>query len=323
MQNQKYKKIISTVIVICLIIVGWGALNADKVIAEERLFYENFDDQDIDQPSTGSITVYKDFLYGEIFPPEYNLTTVGRGGTGYCFSGAQDISAYLMWRYNNEWPSDEMYVSFYERFSNYTYTDPNENFKTFYPHWGDAYYVLQGRGTDCLNISINNSEGVNYNPDYCQSGVTSMYDGNWHHYEIWLKFSIGQSRFWYDGVLISDEVLPSGTWDVFDNYLTLGSADSEEPGTFLRQYDDWEVWDGLPDQSIPETCSDNIQNQDETGIDCGGVCDACVVPATYGLSNFISAITNWLGIGNETSDVNFDGIVNTRDLGVVMSNWGN
>ncbi|HBO16745.1 MAG: hypothetical protein UR69_C0001G0290 [Candidatus Moranbacteria bacterium GW2011_GWE2_35_2-] len=46
-------------------------------------------------------------------------------------------------------------------------------------------------------------------------------------------------------------------------------------------------------------------------------------PITYTLTNFISAITNWLGIGNETSDVNSDGVVNTRDLGVMMSNWGN
>jgi len=72
-----------------------------------------------------------------------------------------------------------------------------------------------------------------------------------------------------------------------------------------------------------ETCSDNIQNQDETGIDCGGVCEACVVLTTYTLTNFISIITNWLGIGNETSDVNSDGIVNTRDLGVMMSGWSN
>ena len=79
----------------------------------------------------------------------------------------------------------------------------------------------------------------------------------------------------------------------------------------------------LNNQSVPETCSDNIQNQDETGIDCGGVCDTCVVPITYGLSNFISAITNWLQIGNETSDVNSDGVVNTRDLGVMMSGWSN
>ncbi len=73
--------------------------------------------------------------------------------------------------------------------------------------------------------------------------------------------------------------------------------------------------------STEETCFDNIQNQDETGVDCGGVCEACVVPTTYDLTNFISAITNWLGIGNATSDVNSDGVVNSRDLGVMMSGW--
>jgi hypothetical protein len=72
---------------------------------------------------------------------------------------------------------------------------------------------------------------------------------------------------------------------------------------------------------LAESCTDNIQNQDETGIDCGGVCDACIIPTTYTLTNFISVITNWLQIGNETSDVNSDGVVNTRDLGVMMSEW--
>jgi hypothetical protein len=28
-----------------------------------------------------------------------------------------------------------------------------------------------------------------------------------------------------------------------------------------------------------ETCSDNKKNQDETGIDCGGVCRSCAVVA--------------------------------------------
>jgi hypothetical protein len=31
---------------------------------------------------------------------------------------------------------------------------------------------------------------------------------------------------------------------------------------------------------VAPTCSDTIQNQDETGIDCGGVCTACVVAPT-------------------------------------------
>jgi len=43
---------------------------------------------------------------------------------------------------------------------------------------------------------------------------------------------------------------------------------------------------------------------------------------TYNLSNFTSLVTNWLGIGDNNSDVNNDGVVNTRDLGIMMSNWG-
>ena len=30
-----------------------------------------------------------------------------------------------------------------------------------------------------------------------------------------------------------------------------------------------------PDEIEPETCTDGIRNQDETGVDCGGVCNAC------------------------------------------------
>ena len=34
----------------------------------------------------------------------------------------------------------------------------------------------------------------------------------------------------------------------------------------------------IPPPPPTETCYDNIQNQDETGIDCGGVCPACYEP---------------------------------------------
>ncbi|NCP45385.1 MAG: hypothetical protein GW818_02880 [Flavobacteriales bacterium] len=44
-----------------------------------------------------------------------------------------------------------------------------------------------------------------------------------------------------------------------------------------------------------QTCSDGIQNQGETGIDCGGPCPACAAPsftATLNGSSFISGYTN-------------------------------
>lgn len=37
---------------------------------------------------------------------------------------------------------------------------------------------------------------------------------------------------------------------------------------------------GEGDEASP-TCSDGIQNGDETGVDCGGSCDACEAPETY------------------------------------------
>ncbi len=35
------------------------------------------------------------------------------------------------------------------------------------------------------------------------------------------------------------------------------------------------------DSTSSETCSDGILNQDETGIDCGGVCEPCQTTSTY------------------------------------------
>ena len=77
--------------------------------------------------------------------------------------------------------------------------------------------------------------------------------------------STGKIKIWYDGNLVGDmdlgENCASGSdfWTNPVNYLTLGSADAEEPGIFLRQYDDWEVWDGLPSGSTtppPPTCTE-------------------------------------------------------------------
>ncbi len=45
-------------------------------------------------------------------------------------------------------------------------------------------------------------------------------------------------------------------------------------------------------------------------------------PSTYTISNFTTLVSSWfhLGSGN-VSDFNFDNVVNTKDLGVMMSKW--
>ncbi len=193
--------------------------------------------------------------------------------------------------------------------------------------WTQAGNVNNFDGTaDMYNNIIIDTNGFNY--------VPATYQRAPNNYE---------NNIWYS-TNVSSPVLPS--WD-----LTAISQDplftSPSTNDFTLQYSSPAIDAGTALASVPddflgisrpqgsaydigafeyvsaaeETCSDSIQNQDETGVDCGGVCEACIVPTTYGLSNFISAITNWLQIGNETSDVNSDGVVNTRDLGVMMSGW--
>ena len=43
-------------------------------------------------------------------------------------------------------------------------------------------------------------------------------------------------------------------------------------------------------------------------------------PATYTIADFLSLVAAWL-TNNASSDKNSDNIVNTRDLGIIMSNW--
>ena len=48
------------------------------------------------------------------------------------------------------------------------------------------------------------------------------------------------------------------------------------------------------DNKIPITCNDGIQNQDETGVDCGGVCDPCPPSCFNGVLDFVDG---WQEVG--------------------------
>ncbi len=154
-------------------------------------------------------------------------------------------------------------------------------------------------------------------------GSNNIYYGLSNSIPIWddTVSSVSNTNPLYTNPSANDFTLQS-TSPAINAGATLAFVPKDFLGTSRPQGSAYDIGAFEYVSAAEETCSDNIQNQDETGIDCGGVCEACIVPTTYGLSSFISAITNWLGIGNETSDVNSDGVVNTRDLGVMMSNWG-
>jgi hypothetical protein len=229
------------------------ALFPTNSFAASRLLYENFDDQELDS----KLRVREDlsgYPSGDLEPPQYNLNAVGRTGVGYCFSSGTVNSANLLWIDDmvDPWPSDEMYVSFWMRYPTFKSTDSHENIKFFYPHWSGTdsyvhycmssedvvYYSARGNGT---MISLGNWLDC---PDQT--------DGNWHHYEFYVKFSTGISRFWYDGELVLNHTYGKGKW-LPNNmyYIWAPSMDAEEYGTFSRQVDDLEVWDGIPTPPNP------------------------------------------------------------------------
>jgi hypothetical protein len=252
------------------------------------LYQEDFDDQDIDQPTVGTVTARMDWdnVPAPVEFTDYDFTSTGHDGSGYAFHG-YSVDVWIRWAYElNGWPTDEMYVSYYQRFNDFVFngSDGLPNVKQFYPHFGTIatcnYFhssIYNTSGTS-LYVSAYSSaandcavSGVNH---YISHG-NSVFDGNWHRFEFWLKESTGEFKVWIDkNARIGDtpdtyQTMAGGGWDWSAiNYLTMPHYDagnSKEGGS--RDYDSIEVWDGMPDAV---TCS----NYD--GNSSGCVAAGCV-----------------------------------------------
>lgn len=181
-------------------------------------------------------------------PPQYNLNAKGRDGIGYAFSSGTNSEAHLCWMGStlNPWPTDELYVSFWMRYPTFVRSDAMENLKVFYPHWDNA--------KSYVHFTLSDSDTIYYSAMARGSVVTAgnwlkcpkQTDGKWHHYEFYINFSEGVSRFWYDGSLKVDDVFGTGIWTNSVYSIITPSIDGEEPGKFSRQVDDLDIWDGMP-----------------------------------------------------------------------------
>lgn len=223
--------------------------------SSNRLLYENFDDKALDP----RLTVFGN-NWAILSPPQYNLTSAGRGGSGYCFSSGTISTAYISWMGNstfnpnhampNPWPSDEMYVSFWMRYP--TGSTGCDNLKFFYPHWNSTesyvhYSAITGESS-CYYSAFGHGSALEVGGGAFLSGAS---DGNWHHYEFWIKFSTTEHKFWFDGTLKISRNYADGAWNLNGGtvyYISAPSIDAEtsDQGKYSRQIDDWEVRDGMP-----------------------------------------------------------------------------
>jgi len=294
------KKIIISILAIGLVFAG-----ADRSFASDQLLYENFDDQFLDNRLV---------IYGRnwavLSPPQYNLDAVGLNGIGYSFSSGTENIAYVCWFNNvpNPWPSDEFYVSFWMRYPTFTPSDPNENFKLFYPHWdgSNSYVHYSATGDDTIYYSARD-KNINMIEVSVYLNCSDMMDGNWHHYEFYVKFSEGISRMWYDGTLKLDRAYGPNLWTNNMYYISAPSIDAEEPGIFSRQVDDWEAWDGMPDTTgnPGDVNSDGHVN----------IADFIIVARAFGST---PSSSNW----DNRADLDNSSSVNIRDLLEVARHFG-
>ena len=297
---MKIKRTIMTL----FIAIGLILTAADWAFAANQLLYENFDDQLLD---------VRFVIYGNnwavLSPPQYNLTEVGRGGTGYCFSSGTIATAYTCWMQNvpHPWPSDEMYVSFWMRYPTFESTDSHENIKLFYPHWdGTSSYVHYSMaGEDTIYYGAYGQGQMLTNSNWLN--CPDQTDGNWHHYVFYVKFSTGISRFWYDGVLKVDDAFGTGLWTNAVYYISAPSIDAEDPGIFSRQVDDWEAWDGMPNTTG--------NPGDANGDGMVSVKDMIFVATRFGSRQ---GDASW----DPRADLNGNGVIDVADLVTCARHFG-
>ncbi|HNY64409.1 MAG TPA: hypothetical protein PKM41_03160 [Deltaproteobacteria bacterium] len=218
--------------------------------AANRLLYENFDDGVID----GRLTVYGN-SWNTLLPPQYTLNEPGRNGRDRSFTSGTVSAAHLCWKTNvpSPWPTDEFYVSFWMRYPFFVTTDPvNENLKIFYPHWDgvDSYVHYAMAQPDLVYYSARAKAAMVASGRWIT--CPGMTDGRWHHYEFYVKFSTGVSRFVYDGAVKVNDAYGPGLWSRNVYYFSIPSMNGRSvpgnlnPGTYTRQVDDIEIWDGMP-----------------------------------------------------------------------------
>jgi len=237
------------------------------------IYYENFDDQDIDQPETGEVEIRR---YGWQDTTRYNLTTAGWGEYGYAFQASPNVDASFVWFLGDTtWiDDDDLYVEFDVRFNAYVANAPESlGVASIVWNGGDSYLkmALESATTVSYEIKLKNATGV----EGSFYTTTSQVLGNWVNYKIYICFRTGVIKVWANNLYEIHEVFGG---DAFTNtrfmYIMILGFDRGTASTFQRELDEVEIWTCPP--RVPcttdEQCDDELYcNGEESCVD--GMCE--------------------------------------------------
>lgn len=136
-----------------------------------------------------------------------------------------------------------------------------------------------------LSNSATNSISFRIKPtlDYgVRTHLFKFVDGANGAAEIEGFFNTEAGTEWQDISIDYDDAPQSPPGD-YGKLVIFTDAGSTNQGVYL-------IDDISAPEAAPETCSDGIENQDETGVDCGGVCVPCDVTAPTGFTATIGTV---------------------------------
>ncbi len=180
----------------------------------------------------------------------------------------------------------------------------NDGWEVFGPSSGNEIRIVQG-GSNISTARVGDAVGSNLNWGWKNLFPTNhgIADGSWHYAEAYLDRASNKSRIWIDGDLKAQGGAIGGPWDTF-NFLSNMRAPINGAPAYV-DVDDMVIYNTTP-----------------PNIDSYGNGPIVNIPATFSISNFTTLVSSWLHVGaGNYSDLNSDNIVNTRDLGAMMSKW--
>jgi len=308
-------------------VIGLGFLGVEKAQSADRIFYEDFEDGNLDTVPFGSaqieydngVSIHQESQVGV----HHDFLDSGAGKSGLALS-TLTVNWYPEVRWSipqGSWSSNEFYVSYKKRYVNWS--GPNEvsgeaNLKNFYNYFYPDGYV----GFALLNPPATYSSCQDGSGNYCGGtvgwdrwsgmAVVDLLDGNWHEYTMYVNMATGTRRVWLDEILQADATIGFQGWTGVQefniNSIDAGNGDmlacaTGNNGCYDRVLlDDIEIWDGLPTAT---PCS-NYNNQTECEANgcnyCEGTCQTESCPITI------------------RADVNQDSQINTTDAQLTLRN---
>jgi hypothetical protein len=241
--------------------------------AATQRYYANFDSQSIPQPWLGTISIFQQFSVWEIGSERYTFQP-GRGGPGYAltdktemYGGSRDWrSTSIEWDVFGTWPTDEIYVSWWERYQE-PFSPLNQNTKLFYLYFDPSNLTDRNRmsierkyndaGAYGARGAFLDKNGAYIAPDGedgWYAPLPNMLDGNWNHFEAYINFTGYTIKIWYNGVQKLNKTYDPSLinwnrhiyWMFFFGPWTTCCPQVDSSFNFTRQIDDFEVWDGMP-----------------------------------------------------------------------------